>query len=126
MSVPKNVWWFEVLLYASLLLDALNVAFLDRTPGSGATEQMIARNTISSLVLLPLLFWFIWLAAHRRKSWPRFALSAVLGLSMIALPQVIGERGLEFDVVVEMVSETLAACGLYLSFTGDAKGWFDA
>jgi len=27
MTLPKNVWWFEVLLYASLTLDALSVAF---------------------------------------------------------------------------------------------------
>jgi len=25
MKMPKNVWWFEVLLYASLTLDALSV-----------------------------------------------------------------------------------------------------
>ena len=32
MTVPKNVLWFEVLLYLSLTLDALSVAFQDRTP----------------------------------------------------------------------------------------------
>ena len=32
MNVPRNVLRFEVLLYASLMLDALSVAFQDRTP----------------------------------------------------------------------------------------------
>ena len=32
MNVPNNVLWFEVLLYLSLTLDALSVAFQDRTP----------------------------------------------------------------------------------------------
>ena len=30
MTVPRNVLWFEVLLYLSLMLDALSVAFRDR------------------------------------------------------------------------------------------------
>jgi len=36
MTVPKNVLWFEVLLYLSLTLDALSVAFQDRTPSAEA------------------------------------------------------------------------------------------
>src|ERR1700716_2005644 len=35
MIVPKNVVWFQMLLYLSLTLDALSVAFQDRTPGAG-------------------------------------------------------------------------------------------
>ncbi|MCP4621418.1 MAG: hypothetical protein GY844_33870 [Bradyrhizobium sp.] len=126
MNVPKNVWWFEVLLYASLVLDALSVAFQDRTPTSRMTEQMINGATLTALALLLLLFWCVWFAARRKKSWPRWALSAALALSLISLAQVIGERGMEFDVLVDTVSCTLTALGLYMSFTGDAKDWFDA
>ena len=126
MTVPKNVWWFEVLLYASLVLDALQVAFQDRTPTGRLTEQMITVQTLLALALLLLLFWFVWLAARRKKSWPRWALSAALALSLISLAQVIGERGIQFDVFIDIVSCALTALGLYLSFTGDAKDWFDA
>ena len=126
MTVPKNVWWFEVLLYASLVLDTLSVAFEDRTPKPGLTEEMITAATLFALALLPLLTYFVWLAARRKKSWPRFVLAAVLVLSMISLAQVISRRGIEFDVFVDIVSGVLAAWGLYLSFTGDAKDWFDA
>jgi drug/metabolite transporter (DMT)-like permease len=126
MTVPKNVWWFEVLLYASLVLDALSVAFQDRTPSPRMTESMIGVSTLLALALLVLLFYFVWLAARRKKSWPRWALSAALALSLISLAQVIGERGVQFDVFVDTVSCVLTALGLYLSFTGDAKDWFDA
>jgi drug/metabolite transporter (DMT)-like permease len=126
MTVPKNVWWFEVLLYASLVLDALSVAFQDRTPSPRMTESMIGVSTLLALALLVLLFYFVWLAARRKKSWPRWALSAALALSLISLAQVVGERGMELDTFVDTVSCVLTALGLYLSFTGDAKDWFDA
>jgi drug/metabolite transporter (DMT)-like permease len=126
MNIPKNVWWFEVLLYASLVLDALSVAFQDRTPSPRMTEQMINVSTWLALGLLLLLFYFVWLAARRKKSWPRWALAAALALSLISLAQVVGERGIQFDVLVDTVSCALTALGLYLSFTGDAKDWFDA
>jgi len=41
MKVPRNVLWFEALLYVSLMLDALSVAFQDRTPTVESIEQMI-------------------------------------------------------------------------------------
>jgi branched-subunit amino acid permease len=126
MTVPKNVWWFEVLLYASLTLDALSVAFQDRTPRAGMTEQMISAATITAAVLIMLLVFLVWLAAQRRKSWPRWVLTAALVLSSISLAQVIGEKGLQFDSFVDVVSCTLTLVGLYCSFTGDAKGWFNA
>ena len=66
------------------------------------------------------------LAARHRKNWPRWALAAMLVLSVISLVQVIGERGLEIDSAIEIVSCFLTTAGLYYSFTGDAQGWFNA
>jgi branched-subunit amino acid permease len=126
MTIPKNVWWFEVLLYASLTLDALSVAFQDRTPRTDMTEQMINVATVMAAGLILLLVYFVWLAAHRRKNWPRWALAAALVLSLISLTQVVGEKGLELDSFVDVVSCVLTLAGLYCSFTGDAKGWFNA
>jgi len=45
---------------------------------------------------------------------------------VISLFQVIGENGLELDSGIEIVSCVLTAAGLYFSFTGDARGWFNA
>ena len=126
MYVPRNVLRFETLLYLSLMLDALSVAFQDRTPGGGMTEQMILAATVVAGGLIVLFVYFVWLAARRRKNWPRWALAAVLVLSVTSLAQVIGENGLELDSSIEIMSCLLTAAGLYCSFTGDAQGWFNA
>src|SRR3954452_21798496 len=126
MNVPKNVLWFEVLLYLSLTLDALSVAFQDRTPTPAMTEQMVTVATLMAAGLILLLVYFVRLAARHRKNWPRWALAAALVLSVISLVLAIGEKGLAFDSGIEVISCSLAAMGLYCSFTGDAVGWFDA
>jgi heme/copper-type cytochrome/quinol oxidase subunit 4 len=126
MKVPRNVLLFEVLLYLSLTLDALSVAFADRTPSGDMTEQMITVVTLLQAGLIMLLVYFVYLAAQRRKNWPRWVLAAVLLLSVISLLQVIGSTGIQLDSSVEVISCVLTAAGLYFSFTGDAQGWFNA
>ena len=126
MILPKNVLRFEVLLYLSLTLDALSVAFQDRTPSAEMTESMITTATVMAACLILLLVYFVWLAAQRRKNWPRWALAAALVLSIISLVQIIGDSGVQLDSGIEIVSCILTAAGLYFSFTGDAQGWFNA
>jgi branched-subunit amino acid permease len=126
MILPKNVLRFEVLLYLSLTLDALSVAFQDRTPSVEMTESMITTATVMAACLILLLVYFVWLAAQRRKNWPRWALGAALVLSIISLVQIIGDSGVQLDSGIEIVSCILTAAGLYFSFTGDAQGWFNA
>ena len=126
MNAPKNVWLFEILLYASLVLDTLGVAFADRDPTPSETEQMILARTLSALAMLLLVFYLIWFAANRRKGWPRWVLSVLFALSLPSLAQAIAVQGIGVAVVVDMISAVLTAWGLYLSFTGDARDWFDA
>ncbi|MGH6713216.1 MAG: hypothetical protein ACREEK_30195 [Bradyrhizobium sp.] len=126
MTLPRNVLWFEVLLYMSLTLDAVSVAFQDRTPTAEMTEQMVTVSTIMAAGLILLLVYFVRLAARGRKNWPRWILAAALVLSVISLVQVIGLKGVQFDSAIEVVSCALTAVGLYFSFTGDAVGWFNA
>ena len=125
MNVPRNVLWFEVLLYLSLTLDALSVAFQDRTASAEVTSRMIMVTSVMDGCLILLLVFLVWLAAQRRKNWPRWVLGAALLLSVISLIQIIGRGGLQLDSAVEVVSCGLTAAGLYYSFTGDAKGWFN-
>jgi hypothetical protein len=87
---------------------------------------MITIATVMAACLILLLVYFVWLAAQRRKNWPRWALVASLVLSVISLVQIIGESGVELDSGIEIVSCALTAAGLYFSFTGDARGWFNA
>ncbi len=125
MMIPHNVVWFEILLYASLSLDALSVAFTDRTTESNfGSSLMIAMAMEAGLILL--LAYFVHLAAVKRKNWPRWVLLALLVLSALALLPDLAERGLEISSAIEVVSCALTAGGLYSSFTGDAKGWFNA
>jgi protein-S-isoprenylcysteine O-methyltransferase Ste14 len=126
MNVPRNVLWFEVLLYMSLTLDSVSAAFRDRTPKAGTTAQVIDMDTVIAAGLILLLVYFVRLAAQRRKNWPRWVLTGALVLSVISLTLVIGQNGLQFESGIEVVSCTLAAIGLYFSFTGDAVGWFNA
>jgi heme/copper-type cytochrome/quinol oxidase subunit 4 len=124
MTVPKNVLWFEVLLYLSLTLDALSVAFQDRRPTEDLSESTIAFATLIAACLILLMVYFVHLAAQRRKNWPRWVLVASLVLSVVSLTQTIGDNGVEIDSAIEIVSCALTAAGLYFSFTGDAQGWF--
>ena len=126
MNLPQNVQRFEILLYLSLMLDALSVAFQDRTPVADMTDSMVMAAAVLSGCIILLLLYFVWLAARRRKNWPRWVLGAVCVLSVISLAQVIGEKGVELDSGIEIVSCALTAAGLYFSFTGDAQGWFNA
>ncbi len=126
MTLPRNVLWFEVLLYLSLTLDALSVAFQDRTPNAEMNEQMFAVSTVMAAGLILLLVYFVRLAAQGRKNWPRWVLAAALVLSVISLVQVISANGIQLDSAIEVVSCALTAAGLYFSFTGDAVGWFNA
>ena len=57
------------------------------------TAQMINVATVMAAGLILLLVYFVWLAAQRRKNWPRWVLAAALVLSVISLVQVIGAEG---------------------------------
>jgi heme/copper-type cytochrome/quinol oxidase subunit 4 len=117
---------FEALLYTSLMLDALSIAFQDRTPNAEMTDSMIMTATVISGGMILLLLYFVHLAARHRKNWPRWVLAAALLLSVISLFGVIGASGLELDSGIEIISCALTAAGLYYSYTGDARGWFNA
>jgi cell division protein FtsW (lipid II flippase) len=125
MSLPRNVIWFEILLYLSLALDSLLVAFQDRTPSPDMTQAMINTAAVMSAGLILLMVYLVWLAAQRRKNWPRWVLLASLLLSIYSLVDIISDAGVALDSFVEIISCALTAAGLYYSYTGDAKGWFN-
>ena len=124
MKLPRNVVWFEALLYMSLTLDALSAAFQDRTPTAEITQDVITANSFIAAIMILLLVFLVWFAAQRRKNWPRWVLWGALALSVYSLIEVIGELGLQLDSAIEIVSCALTVAGLYFSYTGDAKGWF--
>jgi heme/copper-type cytochrome/quinol oxidase subunit 4 len=126
MNLPKNVLWFEVLLYLSLILDALSVAVQDRTPTMEMTDTVVLLSAMLDVGVILLLYYFVQLAAQQRKNWPRWVLLAALVLSCVSLVAGIADKGIELDAAIEIISCALTGLGLYYSFTGDAQGWFNA
>jgi hypothetical protein len=126
MNVPRNVLWFEVLLYISLMLDALSAAVADRTPTVEVPETMITVQTVFTGGEILLFTYFVYLAAQRRKNWPRWIILMMLVLSSISLVIGLSDTGMTLDAGIEIISCVLTTIGLYYSFTGDARGWFNA
>lgn len=123
-ELPKNVFYFEVLLYVSLILDCVSIAFQDRTPDINLSDSTISAASFVAACMLLFFVYLVWLAAYRRKSWPRWVLVVSLTFSVLSLVQVLSVYGLQFDNAIEIVSCVLTALGLYCAFTGDAREWF--
>jgi protein-S-isoprenylcysteine O-methyltransferase Ste14 len=124
-NLPGNVVWFEALLYMSLTLDSLSAALEDRTPTAEIAQDQIAANSIMAAIMILSLVFLVWLAAQRRKNWPHWVLWGALTLSIYSLAGVIDRSGLQLDSAIEIVSCALTVGGMYFSYTGDAKGWFN-
>jgi uncharacterized membrane-anchored protein len=126
MNLPRNVLRFEVLMYISLMLDAISVAFQDRTPTPEITEAAIMVQTTLNGIEIVVMAYFVYLAAQARKNWPRWVILAVEVLASISLWLFLRDKGMTLDAGIEIISCVLTTIGLYYSFTGDARGWFDA
>lgn len=126
MAVPKNVLRFQVLLYLSLCLDAVSVAFRDRSTDLDVSDGTVFAANIIAAAMLLFFVHLVKLAAVGRKSWPRFVLSGALLLSLMSLTQPGEGSDISFDSLIEVISCGLTGAGLYYAFTGDSRGWFTA
>jgi hypothetical protein len=109
VTVPRNIWRFEVLLYTSLLLDTFTAAF-QSLPDELSESALSIATLINALLILGFVF-LVRLAA--------------LLLSLVSVAGEMIANGGELGSAVELLSAILTAIGLYFSFTGDARGWFD-
>lgn len=123
VKVPTHIFYFEVLLYLSLLIDVLSAAFLDRISDDISDSTRLAVNFIAVLMTLGFM-QLIWLAAHRRKNWARMILLVAMMMSVASIATTLNENGMQFGTFVDIISTALTAVGLSYSFTGDAQGWF--
>lgn len=123
VKVPIHIFYFEVLLYLSLLIDVLSAAFLDRIPDDVTDWARLAVNFIAVMMTLGFM-QLIWLAAHRRKNWARMILLVAMMMSVASIATSLNETGMQFGTFVDIISTALTAVGLSYSFTGDAQGWF--
>ena len=123
MNVPRNVLWFEVLLYLSLTLDALSVAFQDRTPSADMTEQMIDVGDRDGGRPDPAAGLFR--LARRAAPQELAALGAGGGAGAVGDFAGAGRSArtaCSSTAPSRSISCALTAAGLYFSFTGDAAG----
>jgi hypothetical protein len=125
MTVPGNVLRFEVLLYLSLLIDSLSAALLDRAP-TDIGEAAAANVNMVAVILVAFFLFLVWLAARHRKNWARWVLVSALGLSVLSLLDALSSGEWTLATMLDVLSTGLTAAGLYYSFTGDAKGWFNS
>ena len=123
VTVPRNIWRFEVLLYTSLLLDTFTAAF--QSLPDELSESAFSIATLNNALLILGFVFLVRLAARRRQGWARMLLLAALLLSLVSVAGEMIANGGELGSVVELLSAILTAVGLYFSFTGDARGWFD-
>ncbi|MES2751585.1 MAG: hypothetical protein V4661_09465 [Pseudomonadota bacterium] len=123
VKTPKNIFYFEVLLYLSLILDALSMPFRNDAYNDLTEMTPPAAKLITAAMIL-LFVYLVWLAAHRRKNWARMVLLAALVLSVLSIAEILRAVGLQPATAMDVVSAFLTALGLYFSFTGDAQGWF--
>jgi len=126
MSVPRNVLWFEVLMYISLMLDAISVAVQDRTPTPENPDSAIMAVAILNGIVIVAMAFFVYLAAHGRKNWSRWVILAVEVLTIISLALFLRDNSMTLDAGIEIIASVLVTIGPYYSFTGDARGWFNA
>jgi hypothetical protein len=121
VTVPKDVLRFEALLYLSLILDCLTVAFLG---ASGETAETRASLSTVNAFLIMGFFTLVWLAAQRRKNWARWALFGFFVFTAILYIGTIGERPFGISTIVDWLSLALSALGFYYAFTAEAQQWF--
>lgn len=122
--MPGNVLRFEALLYISILIDMYSSVFLERDQDmtDAATESV----NIVLIVIFVALIALVIAAARQRRNWARWTLLVWQVLSILATLYVHSLGDITVELLVNLASTAIASAGLYFSFTGDARDWFDA
>ena len=119
--IPNDVVRFEVLLYASLILDALNAAIFGVFPDDPPAPprvNLLAAFFIGALAVL------VWLAARHQKNWARWTVLGFFALSVVSYVASFGEIPFGIKVLLDLLSMALSVAGFYYSFTPQARRWF--
>jgi hypothetical protein len=121
--MPDNVLRFEVLLYLSLLLDALTAAFFGISAADAAGPASPSVNLFSAAFIASLVL-LVWLAARRRKGWACWTLFGFFALSVVLYAASASQMAVGVRTLVELLSILLSAAGFYFAFTPEARRWF--
>jgi hypothetical protein len=131
--MPKSVWWFEKLMWLSLLIGAV-AAWLDWDRAVSNLQQATfdlrdaaeLRSIITMVLTLAVLLLLIFLISRVRQNWARwvFAVLFVVGTppSALNLPALISANPVAGTLsLIQFVMQFVA---LVLIFVPDARAWF--
>jgi len=142
-GMPKPVWWFEKLMWGSLLLGAVNAALdwnrliykaVHRGANVHIPDYLLAEQfrimsvfaffVAAATVLFLLLL--VWLIARRRIGWVRWLFGAlcVLGLPSLFtdLPETLSANPLV--ALLKALQTVMQLTALVLIFLPSARPWF--
>ena len=141
--MPRSVWWFEKLMWVSLLvgvakgvldwdrmvLEAVRQGANAHIPAYYLRTQIQAMShvmVVIAVVALLVLVLIVWLIARQRKNWARwiFAVLFVLGVpfAFVQLPNVLSAN--PTAGALSLVQLVLQVAALVLIFLPDARPWF--
>lgn len=121
--MPSNVARFELLMYVSLVIGAVNSALQFQALTAQASPAFILGIQGFVFALFILL---IWLIARKRQNWARwtFLVLFVIGLPF-SVPQLLATlQTSPVSAGLSVVQIVMQAYALFLIFTGNAKDWF--
>ena len=121
--MPSSVSRFELLMYISLVIGAVNSAIQYKALTAIASPAFILGIQAFVFAIFILL---IWLTARRRQNWARWTFLAlfVIGLPF-SVPQMYATlQANPIAGVLGIVQIVLQAYALFLVFTSDAGAWF--
>ena len=142
-EMPKPVWWFEKLMWGSLLLIGL-IGPLDwnrllskavhqganaHIPDSLLTAEFKAASVVmfcSAVAIVLLLLTLVWLIARRRIGWVRWLVGVMF---VLGLPSVFADLPAAFSVspivaVLKTAQMVLQMAALVLIFLPSARPWY--
>jgi len=136
--MPRSVWWFEKLIWATLLLGPV-IAWLDwdRLLRKAAPKAYLYRDpiaakaasfsmTVIAIVTLLVMLLLVWLIARRRMNWARWIFAAlfVLGapFALMGYPEMFSANPAAGALSVAQLVMQIAA--LALVFSPSARPWF--
>lgn len=118
---PRNVVWFERLMYLAVGIDVLSTMlqwdqFVAQIP---AYPEAVA---LGAILAFATDVWLIWLVARRHKNWARWLMLFDFALGIpFTLPWLTSLSVNTVLVCVEWMAQIVA---FLLIFTGDAREWF--
>jgi len=141
--MPRTIWWFEKLAWASLLLGSL-VTVLDwkrlitnavhrsldtRIPIIFLERQYQAMSfsgAVTAMITIIVLLTLIWLIARRRKNWARWLYAVFLAVPVATIIRLFDVPSVGPTVsALSVVQGIVQVATVVMLFLPSASPWFE-